>query len=205
MKDCSLYLITEEGLSKGRKTLDVVKEAVAGGVDVVQLREKNKTTREKYQLGLKIKEILANSGVDFIINDDPALALALDADGVHLGDDDLPIEAAREVLGTDKIIGYSTSNLAEVEEAKRKGADYVGFGAIYQTGSKDVKDRRQAIGLDKLKKVSKEVTIPIVAIGGINKENINEVRGAGADSIAMISAITGAENIKEEVQKLKEE
>ncbi|MBM7558018.1 thiamine phosphate synthase [Halanaerobacter jeridensis] len=203
MEDWELYLVTEEDLSAGRKTMDVVKEAVAGGVDVVQLREKNKTTRAKYQLGQKIKRTLDNTGVDFIINDDPALALALDADGVHLGDDDLTIKAAREILGPDKIIGYSTSNLAEVEQAKQQGADYVGFGAIYHTSSKDVQSRRQGIGLERLKQLSPEVKIPIVAIGGINAGNIAKVKEAGADTIAMISAITGAENVKKEVQNLK--
>ena len=203
MEDWDLYLVTEEDLSAGRKTIDVVKEAVEGGVDVVQLREKNKTTRTKYQLGKKIKSILEGTGVDFIINDDPALALSLDADGIHLGDDDLPIRVAREILGPDKIIGYSTSNLAEIEQAQEAGVDYVGFGAIYQTTSKNVKERRQAIGLDKLKKVNEEVKVPIVAIGGINGKNIIEVKEAGADAVAMISAITKAKDIKGQVQKLK--
>ena len=204
MEDWDLYLVTEEKLSAGKKTIDVVKEAVAGGIDVVQLREKNKTTRAKYQLGKKIKSILEGTGVDFIINDDPALALTLDADGVHLGDDDLPIKAAREILGRDKIIGYSTSNLAEIEQAQNQGVDYVGFGAVYQTNSKNVKQRRQAIGIDKLKRVKEEVKVPIVAIGGINEKNISEVKQAGADVVAMISAITKVEDIKGQVQKLKQ-
>ena len=202
IKNGDLYLVTEEKLSAGRKTIEVVQRAVAGGIDVIQLREKNKTTRARYQIGKKIKEIITGTEVDFIINDDPDLALALEADGVHLGDDDVPIHAAREVLGTDKIIGYSTSNLSEVKQAQEQGVDYVGFGAIYKTNSKNVKDRRQAIGLKKLRQVSKEVEIPIVAIGGINQNNITEVRQAGADAVAMISGITQAENIEKRVQRL---
>lgn len=204
MEDWELYLVTEEELSKGRKTLEVVKEAVAGGVDVIQLREKAKTTREKYRLGTKIKKILAGSGVDFIVNDDPALALALDADGVHLGDDDLTIGVTRDILGADKIIGYSTSNLTEIKKARERGADYVGFGAIYKTTSKDVQERRQEIGLDRLRKVSSKVEIPIVAIGGIEEENISLVKQSGADAIAVISAVTKANDIKTKVQHLKQ-
>lgn len=204
IEDWDIYLVTEEKLSAGRKTIEVVKEAIAGGVDVIQLREKEKTTRAKYHLGQQIKTVLVNTEVDFIINDDPALALALDADGVHLGDDDLPVQKAREILGPDKIVGYSTSNLEEIKEAKKQGADYVGFGAIYKTSSKDVKDRRQAIGLNRLDKISSKVEIPIVAIGGIKQNNIAEVKQAGADTIAMISGITKAKNIKEQVETLQQ-
>jgi len=203
MEDWDLYLVTEESLSSGRQTIEVVKGAVAGGIDVIQLREKKMTTRDKYQLGCQIKEVIADTDIDLIINDDLGLAQALDAAGVHLGVNDLPVKRARKILGSNKLIGYSTSKFSRIETAIKDGADYIGFGAIYETNSKqNLREEKNGVGLEKLSNASKQFDIPLVAIGGIDRTNIAQVKEAGADAIAMITEITRADNVQERVIEL---
>lgn len=203
MKDWNLYLVTEEELSVGRSTLEVVKAAIEGGVDVIQLRDKGKDLSYRYELGLKIRELTAEAGVDLIINNRVDLALALEADGVHLGQDDLPLKAAQKLLPEDKIIGISASTVKEAVEAERGGADYLGVGSIFATDSKDLKDDRSAVGLNRLAEIKSKVDIPAAAIGGLNQDNISEVIAAGADTISVISVLTQAENIEWKTEELK--
>ncbi len=199
-----LYLITEEKLSAGRSTLEVVREAVNGGVDVIQLREKNLPLRERFRLGQKIKKITEQTDIDFIVNDRVDLALALDADGVHLGQSDLPLIEARRILGEDKIIGISGHTFKEIELAERDGADYLGVGAVFSTDSKQVDSSKDGIGPAGITKISEKSNLPIIAIGGLNKDNCCQVIESGADTISVISAITKAANISEETKIFKD-
>ena len=187
------YLVTQETLSAGRSTEAIVDAAIEGGVDVVQLREKDATARERYNLGLKLREATREAGIPLVVNDRVGVAAAIDADGVHLGDDDLPVAAAREVLGEEAIVGRSVSLVEDAVEAERAGADYLGVGAVYATGSKDdIDDEEYAIGLDRVEAIADAVDIPVVGIGGITADNADDVAAAGADGVAVITAITDA-------------
>ncbi|MBM7624575.1 thiamine phosphate synthase [Sporohalobacter salinus] len=203
MENWNLYLVTEEEMSAGRSTLEVVESAIAGGVDVIQLRDKEGDLSYRYKIGEKIRELTREAGIDFIVNDRVDLALALDADGVHLGQDDLPLSAARKVLGQNKLIGISVANIEEAVKAEEGGADYLGVGAIFTTESKQLKEDRKSVGLKRVKEIKSKIDIPMVAIGGLTKENSNKVISAGADSIAVISALTQAVNIQEKTEQFK--
>jgi thiamine-phosphate pyrophosphorylase len=195
MTDWDVYLVTQQSHSKGRDTREIVRAAVDGGVDVVQLREKDTTARERYELGRDLREITREAGVPLIVNDRVDIAQAVDADGVHLGDDDLPVPVARERLGEDAIVGRSVSFVEDAREAERAGADYLGVGAIYATGSKDdIAAEEYAIGTERLQSICEAVDVPVVGIGGIDASNASEVAAAGADGVAVITAITGAED-----------
>ena len=189
------YLVTQESLSAGRTTPEIVEAAIEGGIDAVQLREKDTSARERYELGQTLRELTAGADVPLLVNDRVDIAQAIDADGVHLGDSDLPIEAARDILGPDAIIGRSASTVAAAKEAQEAGADYLGVGAVYATGSKDdIDDEEYEIGTDRIRKIANAVSIPIVGIGGITADNAGEVAAAGADGVAVISAITAADD-----------
>ncbi|MFP4020203.1 MAG: thiamine phosphate synthase [Halanaerobium sp.] len=203
MLNWDLYLITEEKLSAGRKTVEVVKEAAAGGVDVIQLREKNLSLREKFKLGQQIKKICSRHNISFIVNDRVDLALALDADGVHLGQSDLPLQSARSILGPDKIIGLSAWQEAEISAAEADGADYLGVGAIFKTSSKKLNSAKNGIGLQRLTEIRKKTELPLIAIGGLHKNNAAQVIKNGADCISVITAITRAQNINSETAEFK--
>lgn len=203
IKAWDLYLITEQSLSAGRKSLEIVKEAAAAGVDVIQLRDKNLSLRAKFKLGQKIKEICLKQKIKFIVNDRVDLALALDADGVHLGQSDLPLKAARKVLGKDKIIGISAWKSAEIKEAEAGGADYLGVGAVFSTNSKELNSAKNGIGLATINEIRKTTKLPLVAIGGLNKENAAEVIKSGADCISVISALTQAKKVRTETKEFK--
>ncbi len=203
-RDWNLYLITEEQLSSGRSTLEVVKKAVKSGVDVVQLRDKNMTLRERYSLGREIRKITKKANIDFIVNDRVDLAAVLDADGVHLGQDDLPYEEARKILGADKIIGITAIKIKDIKKAEKDGADYLGIGSVYKTDSKKVAEEKDGIGIQGIKDVKKITSLPLIAVGGINSKNAAEVIKAGADTVSVISAVVGADNIKASVKTLKE-
>lgn len=199
---CSLYFVTEEALSEGRSTLDIVKQAVKGGVDAVQLREKNMEAREVLELGYRLKEFLQKHRIPLIVNDRVDIAMVLDAEGVHLGQSDLPIGAARKLLGPDKIIGISVSKIEEALEAVEKGADYLGVGPIFPTGSK--KDAEKPVGLKGLQEIRERVNIHLTAIGGINRENAAKVIKSGADSIAVISAVSRAKDVERASRELQQ-
>jgi thiamine-phosphate pyrophosphorylase len=201
--DWDVYLVTQETLSAGRSTRDIVDAAVAGGVDIVQLREKDRSARERYHLGRKLRTITREAGVPLIVNDRVDIAQAVEADGVHLGDSDLPVPAARELLGADAIIGRSVSFVEDAVAAERAGADYLGVGAVYATGSKDdIDDDEYAVGPERVADIADAVEIPIVAIGGIDADNASEVVAAGADGVAVITAITRADDPERATREL---
>ena len=195
MSDWDVFLVTQESLSAGRSTRAVVKAAIAGGIDVVQLREKDRSARERYHLGRKLRELTRETGVTFVVNDRVDIAQAVDADGVHLGDDDLPAAAAREILGEDAVIGRSVSFVDDAVAAERVGVDYLGVGAVYSTGSKDdIDDDEYEIGPGRVGDIAAAVDIPVVGIGGVTADNAGPVVAAGADGVAVITAITLADD-----------
>jgi thiamine-phosphate pyrophosphorylase len=192
--DWGLYLVTGEELSAGRTTAEVVDAAIEGGASVVQLREKAQHARRRYEIGREVRALTAEAGVDFVVNDRIDLAMALDADGVHLGQEDLPVSVARELLGEDAIVGCSVSTVDEARTAAADGADYLGVGTVFPTGSKDVRDER-VIGVDGVRSIREAVDLPLVAIGGIDATNAGRVVEAGADAVAVISAVTQAPDV----------
>ncbi len=198
----SLYVLTDQGLSRSRSNVDVVEEAIAGGADAIQLRDKGYTAKQLLDEALKLREITREGGVPLIINDRVDVALAVDADGVHLGQDDFPIAWARKLLGKDRIVGISTHNVEEAVQAEKDGADYVSIGSAFPTTTKS--DARPLAGLEIITDIKKNVNIPVVAIGGIKMENVAQVGQAGADCIAVISAVVSATNIREAAARLRE-
>lgn len=202
--DWDLYLITEASLSQGRKTIEIVKEAAAAGVDVVQMREKNLSLREKFQLGKEIKKICEKYKADFIVNDRLDLALALGADGVHLGQSDLPLRSARSIAGPELIIGITAWQDEEIAAAEAGGADYIGVGAVFATASKKLNKRKNGIGLARIEAVKKKTKLPLIAVGGLNKNNSAQVIARGADTISVITALTRADEVAAETAQFKE-
>ena len=193
-RNFDVYLVTDAGLSEGRSTVSIVEDAIEGGVDVVQLREKETTANERYELGLELRELTRDADVPLIVNDRIDIAAAIDADGVHLGDDDLPVPVAREQLGEDAIVGRSVSTPVAAREAEAAGADYLGVGAVYGTTSKETTPEQSHIGLERIRAVREATELPFVGIGGVTPENAAAVVEAGADGVAVISAITAAED-----------
>jgi len=199
--DLSLYVITDENLLNDRNIGKSVEEAILGGATVIQYRAKNKDTRDMYKEATIVKKICDKHGVTFLVNDRIDLALAVNSDGVHIGQEDLPPEVARRLLGFDKIIGYSTKNIEQVIEANSLPIDYIGFGSIFPT-----KTKKDAIlnSIETLKKVLNLSIQPVVAIGGINKDNIDEVLNVGCKNVAVVSAVFKDKNILENTRALKE-
>lgn len=202
MNVSGVYLVTQANRSRGRSTEETVAAAIEGGVTAVQLREKHATVRERYELARTLRERTRAAGVTFVVNDRADLAVAVDADGVHLGDDDLPIPAAREVLGPERCIGRSVSTVEAAEAAERAGADYLGVGAVYATTSKDVPESDAEIGIETVADIADAVDVPIVGIGGVTPENAGKVVAAGADGVAVISTITAADDPAAATQRL---
>lgn len=203
--DYTLYLCTDRGLMSTDTLEKAVEEAILGGVTMVQLREKDCSSREFYETALRIKKITDAYEVPLLINDRVDIALAVDADGVHIGQSDLPVKIARKILGKDKIIGVSARNVAQALEAEQNGADYLGVGAMYATGTK--KDAK-VTSKEELLKIRQAVKIPIVVIGGINQKTLSNFKGIGINGLAVVSAVIAAKDIKaaaaEMVQKFKE-
>lgn len=196
-----LYVITDEGLSRGLTHAELARQAVAGGADVIQLRDKEKSGRELFFIGAEVREICRSAGALFIVNDRLDVALACGADGVHLGQDDLPVAAARTIAPRGFIIGVSVGSAEQAVKAERDGADYVGFGPVFSTASKaDVGVER---GLADLGIVRRNLSVPVVAIGGINKRNAQDVVRAGADGISVISAVVSQEDVTAAAAELK--
>ncbi len=190
--DFSLYLISDRRQTGGRDLLDVVEAALKGGVDAVQLREKDLTSRELYTLGCNLRQLTQRYNAKLLINDRIDIALAVDADGVHLTEQSLDVIPARQLLGPDKLIGVSTHHLDRALEVKRQGADFITFSPIYATPSKAAYGAPQ--GLDKLREVCQQVNLPVIALGGINAQRRQDVLTAGAGGCAVISAILAADN-----------
>jgi thiamine-phosphate pyrophosphorylase len=194
-----LYLILDTEALAGRNEVDIAQKVIEGGARVIQLRDKLRSKSELLPLACVLKDICAGSDVLFIINDYLDIALASDADGLHVGQEDLPLTVARTLLPPDKIVGCSTASLNEATVAQEQGADYIGVGSIYPSPSKQ---GTSIAGLDTLRQVKDRVSIPIVAIGGINEDNVADVMEAGADAVAVISAVLGAEDAKEASQRM---
>lgn len=198
----SVYLVTDAGLSSGRSTVEIVESAIRGGVDAVQLREKGTSVRDRYELGAKLREVTEEADVPLIINDRIDLAAAIDADGVHLGDDDLPVSSARKQLGEEAIVGRSVSTPEAARRAERAGADYLGVGAVYGTASKETDPEQSNIGLERVRAIREATDLPFVGIGGVTPENAGGVVEAGADGVAVISAITAADDPERATRRL---
>ncbi len=199
--DYSLYFVTDRGLSRGRTTQQVVEAALCGGVPCVQLREKTCSTREFITQALSIKDHLKRYNVPLIINDRVDIALAVNADGVHLGQSDMPIETAKAILKDSMIIGISAESLKNAVQAEKDGADYIGVGSIYATSTKT--DTASPLGLEGLREIRRSVKIPLVGIGGLNRENAGEVINNGADGVAVVSAIVAAHDPEKAAGELK--
>ena len=198
--DYSLYLCTDRKLMTVPTLEQAVNDAIKGGCTVVQLREKYATSREFYELALSIKRITEYYDIPLIINDRLDIAAAVNAEGVHLGQKDLPADIARAVLGDDKIIGVSSNNLQTAVKAELDGADYIGVGAVFQTSTKaDAKP----VTIEKIKEIRSAVKIPMVAIGGIKRSNISRLNGTGINGVAVVSAVIGSENITAAARELK--
>jgi thiamine-phosphate pyrophosphorylase len=197
--DYSLYLVTDRDVLVDIDIYTGVEEAIKGGVTVVQLREKSLGTLEFYNIAVKLKIITDKYKVPLIINDRIDIAEAIDAAGVHLGQNDMPADIARRIMGNNKIIGVSTSTLEEAQKAEAQGADYVGVGAMFTTTTKD---DAKAVSIQCLKEIKEGISIPVVAIGGINENNVDLLKIANIDGIAVVSDILGKGCIQEAAQKL---
>ena len=198
--DYSLYLVTDRELLGERNLEDCIEMAIQGGVTLVQLREKSVSTLKFLQLAIRVKEITSRYHIPLIINDRLDIALAVDADGLHVGQDDLPMLKARELF-PNKIIGVSASTLAEARLAQQQGADYLGVGAVFSTTTKT---DAPEVSLEQLELIKKSVTIPVVAIGGINGTNLQQVMATGIDGVSVVSAILAQENILKATKMLRE-
>jgi len=194
-----LYVIIDTQALKSRGHIEVAMQAIQGGAKTIQLRDKVQSKKELLLIAQQLKNLCAEQDVLFIVNDYLDLALATDADGLHLGQDDLPVKVVRQLLPIDKILGISTHSVDEAIMAESGGADYIAVGSIYPTPSKET---AKVIGLDGLRQIRQKVTLPVVAIGGITKDNAAEVMSAGADSVAVISAILQAESSKEAARQI---
>jgi len=197
------YFVTQGNLTDGRGTLETVEAAIRGGVDVVQLREKHATARERHALGRKLRDRTQQADIPLLVNDRVDLAAVIGADGVHLGDDDLPVGVAREQLGAEAIIGRSVSTPAGARAAEEAGADYLGVGAVFTTGTKATRERESEIGLETVRAVTEAVDIPVVGIGGITATNASDVVAAGADGVAVVSAIAADPDPAAATQRLR--
>lgn len=197
--DYSIYLVTDDGCLQGRALIDCVREALEGGVTLVQYRAKMASSAEMYAEALQLKALCDSFNVPLIINDRLDIAMAVGAAGVHLGQDDLPCAAARKLLGEDYIIGVSAHNPAEAKAALQSGADYLGCGAVFGTATKaDVKK----LGTGGLAAICKAKGLPVVGIGGVTADNYREVRAAGADGAAIVSGILAQPDIRTTVEAI---
>lgn len=198
MKEFDYYFITDSNLTR-KGIYEDVKNALKAGVKIIQYREKNKNTREMYKEAWTLRELTKHKAM-LIINDRVDIALSIDADGVHLGNEDMHFDTARSILG-NKIIGLTVHNVNEAVNAEKIGADYIGVSPIFETKTKN--DAGKPAGVNLIKEIRKKVRLPIVAVGGITLDNMEEVLGAGADSVAMISAVVTKEDVYEECKKIR--
>lgn len=195
-----LYLITDRDMLKNVDLYTAVEKAIKGGVTLLQLREKDITTKDFYKTAVEIKKVTDKYNVPLIINDRMDIALAVNAAGLHVGQDDMPCIIARKLLGDDRILGVSARTLEEAIKAEKDGADYIGVGAVFPTSTKgDAK----AVSIELLKKIKESVSIPVVAIGGINEKNASLLKPANIDGISVISGILGKEDIRGAAENLR--
>lgn len=196
--DLSLYLVTDNS-DDTDKFLKTIEEAIKGGVTVVQIREKTADTLDFYNLAIKVKEITKKYDVPLIINDRVDVALAIDADGVHVGQSDMPCDVTRKLIGPNKILGVSAHNIEEARKAESDGADYIGSGAVFPTSTKA---DANSVSKQELKNIVESINIPVVAIGGISEDNAHELTDTGIAGLSVVSAIMSSENPKKSSQNL---
>ena len=194
-----LYLIADKSIVKGSSFIELVEQAIIGGVTVVQLREKTASSLEFYQMALQLRLLTSRYGVPLIINDRLDIALAVDADGVHLGQEDLPLKICRKIIGDKKIVGVSATTLKEALTAQDDGADYIGVGALFPTSTKD---NAKNVTLKQISLIKKALKIPIIGIGGINESNLEAAIATGIDGAAVASAILTAESVIDAAKRL---
>lgn len=199
--DYSVYLVTDHKGKTDEEILNIIEEAIKGETGLVQLREKTASTKDFYELAMKVKEITSKYNVPLIINDRIDIALAVDSEGVHIGQDDMPADIARKIIGDDKILGVSAATIEEAKKAEADGADYLGSGAVFPTATKDDAD---SVTKECLKEIVNSVDIPVVAIGGINIENAESLKDTGIAGFSVVSAIMSAEDPKKASETLKE-
>lgn len=199
--DLKLYVITDEKVGLSRSHSFLAEEALKGGATAIQLRDKEKGGRELYRIGVKIRELTRRYKALFIVNDRLDIAMAVGADGVHLGTEDLPVSVARRIAGKNFIIGASVSSPEEALLAEKEGADYISAQSIFRTSSKE---NVKIIGLEGLRSIVNASSLPVIAIGGINKDNVKDVIRNGAKGIAVISAVVSKEDVKKAAEELRE-
>lgn len=202
-KKWAVYVITDENLSHGRSHVAIAHAALAGGAAVIQLRDKTALSRKFYETALAIRHLTRAAGAIFIVNDRLDIALAVDADGLHVGQKDLPAPIARRFLGPQKILGVSAETLTEALQAEKDGANYLGVGPVFEARSTKP-DASEPLGLELISIIRQHTPLPIIAIGGINSQNVAATIRAGADGVAVISAIVAAEDISLATRALKD-
>jgi len=198
--DNKLYVITESGISKGRSNEEIVREAIAGGAEIIQLREKSWDKNRVKEEAIKLLKICKETNVLFILNDYVDVALEINADGVHLGQSDMSIKAARKISNKKNknlIIGISTHSVEQAVQADKEDVDYITIGPIYKTRVKDY-----TVGTNIINQIINKINKPLIAIGGINKNNIDSVLEQGVKSIAVISTVVSSDDVKESVKEL---
>lgn len=206
MKEFRLYAITGEEFHLGKELVEVMEQAILGGVDIIQLRDKKSSKLEVLKKAQQLRALTKKHNVTFIVNDHIDVALAVEADGIHVGQDDLPLVEVRKIVGPEMIIGISTHHIEEAKEAEKGGADYIGVGPIFPTNSKE--DVVDPVTTSYIAQIEKDITIPYVAIGGIKRHNLKQVMEAGATRVCMITEIVEAEDVKsrcEEIIRLMDE
>lgn len=194
-----LYLVTDRHRLKEKTLETAVQEAIEGGVTIIQLREKTIDSLNFYYTALRLKQVTDKYSKPLIINDRLDIALAIDAAGVHLGQNDISCKIARKLMGGNKIVGVSVATIEEAKKAEKDGADYIGVGALFPTHTKE-KTRR--VSIDLLRKIKKAISIPVIAIGGIHENNVSLLKGTDIDGIAVVSAILDKNNVKAAAQEL---
>ncbi|MEH7383504.1 thiamine phosphate synthase [Bacillus sp. JJ1533] len=196
-----LYAVTDRAWTGNQTLIEQVEAALQGGITFLQLREKKLDYDEFLQEAIELKMLTAFYHVPFVINDNVEIALACDADGVHVGQGDMPVEKVRELIGTDKILGVSAQTVEQAIAAEKAGADYLGIGSVFPTNTKlDA----EPMAFETVREICRSVSIPIVAIGGINKENVLDLAGSGVDGVAVVSAIFAQSDITTATKELRE-
>lgn len=194
MRNFRLYVITDERFHPGRNLFEVMEEAMVGGADIIQLRDKQSSKREVLEKARELRRLTRKHDVLLIVNDHIDVAMAVDADGVHLGQDDLPLAEARKILGAEKVIGISTHSLQQAKKAENGGADYIGVGPVFVTGTKE--DVVEPVTTTYVREAAEYINIPFVAIGGIKLHNVDQVLEAGASRLCVVSEIVAANDVQ---------
>ena len=198
--DYTLYLVTDRSLMSTATLIEAVEQAILGGCTMIQLREKNISSLDFYRQSVEVKKITEQYHVPFIINDRIDIAIAVNADGVHIGHSDIPAAIARDLIGTDMLLGVSAASVKEAVQAANDGADYLGVGAMFPTGTKT---DANYVSIEELKKIRHAVNLPIIAIGGINKGNIKQFHDTGINGLAVVSAIIAQPDIQKTAAEMK--